>query len=134
MTTARTLIKGSLRLLRIIAEGEEMSADQARDALEVMNDMLHGLKGEGIDLGYANITLDDDLPLPREHIKPVRFLLAVDLAAEYGSNLTPEVATTAQDGKTILQAAYRRIETLKTDRALHSRLYRRYNGWSASNG
>ena len=133
-TKARTVVQSALGLLRVVAEGETMSAEQATDGLRVMNEMLHGLKGEGINLGYADIELDDDLPLPNEHIRPVRFLLAVDLAAEYGSALTPEVSVGAQNGRKILRAAYRQIDTLKTDRALHSRIYRRYNGWSASNG
>lgn len=121
MTTARDLIQSSLRLLRVVADEETMTASQAKDGLEVLNDMLHALKAEGADLGFADIESTDEMPLPREHIRPVRFLLAVDLAAEFASTLTPEVATTAQRARGLLQAAYRTVGKLTSDIALQDR-------------
>jgi len=39
-TTANSIIKRSLRLLGVLSSGAEASADESKDALEVLNDML----------------------------------------------------------------------------------------------
>src|SRR3546814_9921080 len=92
MTTARVLITGSLRLLRVIADEEEPTASQLADGLSSLNDLLHSLKSHNADMAYQDITADDALPVPREHIRPIRYMLAAELAPEYGAQLTPEVA------------------------------------------
>jgi hypothetical protein len=75
-------------------------------------------------LGYQDITLDDDLPLPPEHIDPVVYMLAAVMAPLYGTQLTPEIAVMAKDAKTTLQSAYGRIATLKVDEAFQERSQR----------
>ncbi|NIA67776.1 hypothetical protein HBA54_04160 [Pelagibius litoralis] len=124
MTTARSLIQGSLRLIRVVADEETPTNSQMVDGLERMNEMLHGLKAHNADIGYQDITLDDDIPLPPEHIRPVRYMLAVELAPEFSGNVTPEVAVEAKAGMLTLQSAYRRIGKLRPDEGLENRLTR----------
>lgn len=115
MTTARVVITRALKLLRVIADEETPTASQISDGVDSLNELLHGLKSHGADIGYSNLTADDDLPVPPEHIRPIRYILAVDLAAEYASALTPEVAVEAKDSMTVLQAYYGRKTVLQVD-------------------
>ncbi|TQV80320.1 hypothetical protein [Denitrobaculum tricleocarpae] len=135
MTTARDTVQGALELLRVLdIEDGDMQAYQAEKGLKQFNDMMHGFVGAGADVGWADLALTDELPLPREHHEHVRYVLAVRLAPGYSALLTPEVAKQAQDSLKILQAAYRRVGTLRPDRALQNRLSRYSSGWNIKNG
>ena len=106
MTTARTISKGALRLVRAIDVTEEPEADDLTTGLENMNQMIHGWANSGIHLNYENIELTDDLPFPDRDHENIKYLLAFRLAPEYGTELTPEVATMAREAKATLQAVY----------------------------
>lgn len=54
MATARDVIKGSLRLIGAIAQGETPSADAASDALSALNDMLGDWSTQSL-LIYAKV-------------------------------------------------------------------------------
>jgi len=104
--TARTVIKGALRLIRAIDVTEEPEADDLATGIEVMNQMIHGWQDEGIHIEYEDVELTDVMPFPKGDIKNIRYLLAADLAAEYGNELTPEVAVEARKSLATLQATY----------------------------
>lgn len=125
MTTPRTVLTGSLRLLRVIAEEEEPTAVALQDGLELFNQFMHSLKSNNVDLDWSDLTLDDDIPVPPEHILPVKYMVTAHLAAEWGSQLTPEVAVFANDGWPTLRAYYRRVARLRVDPGIHDR-NRRY--------
>jgi hypothetical protein len=58
VSTARDLIKGSLRLIGAIATGETPSADELTDALAVLNDMLDSWSLENLTL-YQRSTREE---------------------------------------------------------------------------
>lgn len=121
MTTARVVLTGSLRLLRVIAAEETPEAVALEDGLEALNQLLHSLKSHNADLGYQDITLDDNLPVPPEHVRPIRYMMAAELAPEYGTQLTPEVAVIAREAMMTLQAYYGRQAVLAVDDAFQER-------------
>jgi hypothetical protein len=124
MTTARIVLTGALRLLRVIADEETPTASQLVDGLEALNQRLHSLKSHNADLAYQDITLDDDLPLPPEHTRPIKYLMAAELAPEYGTQMTPEVAVEAKEALPTLQAYFRRARKLRVDEGIHDRISR----------
>lgn len=132
MTTARVVATDSLRELRIVAAEEEPTAFQLSDSLRRMNYMLHEMKSHNADLDYQDITLDEDVPLPPEHIDHLVFMLAARLASQFGTTLTPEVAIRAKESEVTLRAAYRRVGRLLPDEALRNRVqsskYSYYSG------
>lgn len=104
--TARAVIKGALRLIRAIDVTEEPEADDLATGLEIMNQMIHGWQSDGIYIEYEDVELTDVMPFPKSDIREIRYLLAADLASEYGNELTPEVAVGAREAKASLQAQY----------------------------
>jgi len=48
MATVSDLIKGSLRLLGVIAQGETPSSQESADALSALNDMIDGWSNDGL--------------------------------------------------------------------------------------
>ena len=130
MTTARAVIKTSLRKLRVVAEGEEPSAQQITDGLEVLNNMLSGMKARGGDLEFEDIALTDDIPVPREHIESCGYLLAKRYNSEFGGELPPEVAQEAERSERIFQAYYSRYVVSPPDKAIQRRLSRYSRGYN----
>lgn len=121
MTTARVLLTGSLRLLRVVAEEETPTAQQLEDSLESMNQLLHALKSHNADIYFQNITLDAEVPVPPEHDRPLRYIMAGEMAPEFGTQMTPEVALREQDAWKVLQAYYGRVPRLKSDEGVFDR-------------
>jgi len=55
MSTPRTIITGALRGLGRIGRGRSMSADQASDGLEILNQMIASLNGQNLLLPYRTV-------------------------------------------------------------------------------
>lgn len=124
MSTYREIITKALRLVHAVAGGETPNADELNDGLDTLNDMLVGLKADGVDLQIGRLTLDDEFPLAPEFERSVKFLLAVDLAPEYSFDVQPEVSVNAAAGLAALRSAFVRIATLKLDHGLRDRTRR----------
>lgn len=124
MTTARVLIEQSLRLIGVTASGEPPTAEEINDGLDTLNQMVSGLEAEGVHLNFAPISLDSEVPVEDRFIESIKYLLAVRLSSEYGSELTPEIPIIALNGKAFLQTWFSEIPTLKMDRGLRNRTSR----------
>lgn len=59
MSTARDICRRALTRARVIAAGEEPSAEDASDALALLNDMMFGWSAQGVDIGHAALVLAD---------------------------------------------------------------------------
>lgn len=107
-TTPRTMGTRALRMLG--ADPEEVpTATQLATMLEALNAMLHGWKGQGVDIGHSDFALDDDVSveLDPKFFEGTTALLAVVLDPEYpGFGVSPPIAVMAQQGWAALQAAY----------------------------
>lgn len=133
MTTARTLVERSLRLIRVTASEETPSAAEITDGLASFNDMVSGFESQGIKLGFADIALDDDLPLEERFHEAIKYLLGVRMASEYGTDISPEVAIIAQNGLSFLQTHFTDIPKLRMDKGLRNRRSR-FGGDRGING
>jgi len=105
-TTARTVVKAALRMLRAIDVTEEPEADDLATGIENMNRMIHAWENDGIYIEYEDVEATDNMPFPNRDIDNIVYLLAARLAPEYGDELTPEVAVGAREAKATLQAQY----------------------------
>lgn len=94
------IITASYRILTVIDEITPPSAEQARTALTVLNDMLADYEVTGLRLGwFPQTSLIDAAPLDPANVRAVKYLLARDLALHFGVPLT-------QDLKAVMDEVY----------------------------
>ena len=104
--TALQLIERAFRLLAIKQSGESLNPDESSDALIALNLMLHSLQLDGFELEFDDLTLTTELPYDDDHMNAFAYLLAIDIAPEYGKSVRPEVASRAQTYLLNLRHAY----------------------------
>ena len=111
MATALDVIKRSLRMIGELAAetGEAPSAAAAEQALAALNGMLAGWENKGVRLGLDTLALATTLPVPASHDDAIAYNLAVNLAAEWGQDVSPAVAGRAAEEFAALQAAYTHV-------------------------
>lgn len=132
MTTTGEIITLALRLIRVTASEETPTAAEMNDGLKTLNQLMLGLEAQGVNLGFSALTLNDIFPLEEKFHEPIRYLLAVRLAPEYGIDLTPETAIISQQGLSILQSSFSDVPLLKMDKGLRNRRSR-FGGDSGTN-
>jgi len=93
------IITSALRALRIVAEGESATAAQAADALVVLNQMMESWSvGETALHYFAQTDVSGECPIPQWAERGVIAMLAIELAADYGAEITPALVKRAEDG------------------------------------
>lgn len=122
MTTVRSIITDSLQNLTVTPIGQEPSAEEAAKGLKSFNNMLHGLKAEGADLGWSTLGLDDTVPVAPEYDQPITDALMRYLAMPFQRVLTANQAEAATSAKRILRAAFTEIPELTMDDGLRNRV------------
>lgn len=125
MATCLDQITRSLRMLGVTAEGETPRAEQAADALVVLNGMLAQWGNEGIRLNLPELALTDTIPLPANHGDAIAYNLAVRISAEFG--VDPKMAPQMLADSTFraLQAQYASLPEM----TLEPEYYRRTESW-----
>jgi hypothetical protein len=93
-------------MLGVQLGGVAPTSPEAIDGMKAFNAMVHGWKGQGVDVGHIDQTLNDNLALAPEHHEGATALLAIRLAPDYSATVTPAVATIASNGWSALQAKY----------------------------
>jgi hypothetical protein len=104
--TARNIVEDALAMTNVLIAGVAPTAVQASRALRRYNNMIHAWKGQGVDVGHIDQTLDDDFALAPEHILGAKALLCVMLCGDYEVDVPAGVAAMATAGWAGLQAAY----------------------------
>lgn len=103
MSTNAQIIGDALSLLKVIAEGETPSAEHSAHGLRKLNQMLATWEVDGIALGYhAQTDATATCPIPDWAEKGVYGSLAIEVAADYGAQLSAEAMKTADDGYTLI--------------------------------
>ena len=119
-TVKRHIIKRGLRSLAILQSGEEPSAAEAEDAIDVLNAMLHAWEFDGITLNHIDLAYTDTFPYPDNHIDPVMYNFALRYATEFGKDIPAVVISGAKDGYRNLQNYYLETPDLSMPSTLDS--------------
>ncbi len=104
--TVRDTVTRALTMLGVQLGGVAPTSAEALDGVKAWNAMVHGWKGQGVDVGHIDQTINDDLALAPEHHEGATALLAIRLAPDYSVQVSPSVATIASNGWSALQAKY----------------------------
>lgn len=102
--TARDVCNFSLR--KVFGTGEDPSAEAATDALERLNDMLATWVAQGADVGaMLPMSLSSDLVVSDAFHTAIKNNLILQLADNYGMEVSPMVVMNARIGLQIIKAA-----------------------------
>jgi hypothetical protein len=104
--TARDTISRAMRMLGVIMGGAVTSSVEAANGLIALNSMMHGWKGQGVDIGHVDLALSDNLDLADHLINGCTALLAVELSPEFTVPIPQAVGLAAAGGWSAIQAAY----------------------------
>lgn len=118
MATTLDIVTQALRRANITAKGETPPADEASEALDVLNMMMHGWKAQGADVSHVTLALSDTFALSDEFHEGAVFLLASRLAV---NNDKPQPTADGFDvagWMDAIQAAYTTIGEVTFDKAL----------------
>ena len=118
MATARDVIEHAFRKARVFASGETPPAQDATDALTILNDMMHAFDVQGIEYAHATLALADTVNLPDSLIGPVKSMLAVRLCGEFETTPTDELRIEAASGRQAIGAYYLDNQPARVDGGL----------------
>jgi hypothetical protein len=114
METARDLIESAYRKGGVLARGEPLTAEQANDGLELLNDMLQAWRDDyHVDWGLDTLTLASEPAIPAGDIRAVKYNLAVEAAQEEHAAVPDHVMEIAQ--RSLSALAGRFVGRLRTD-------------------
>lgn len=87
-----TLIARALRLIQVIDPLQSVKAQDMATGIDALNGMMARIEADVIPLGWSGVASpSDDLPLAPEMTTPITFLLAVEVAPEFGVTPLPKV-------------------------------------------
>jgi hypothetical protein len=115
MATARDLVQAAMRKIGVVAEDEAMTADQGAHCAAVMNRMIAGWELQGVNVGWRETGLSEEVDLPLNIHEAVVACLAEKLAPDYGRPAPSAVMEFRQ-----VAAAYMLIPDVEMPRALTS--------------
>lgn len=116
-TTVLSVVRRSLRLIGVLADGEQPTAQQQTDAAEALSGLLGGWEIQGVPVTVRPLVPTTELAFPDAHADAAAFGLAVLLAPEYGRTPRVDVATRAADRQRRLLAAYLEQPDMQIDAA-----------------
>lgn len=119
--TARNVIEDAFHRMGFISEDEGLTAEQTARALYVLNDMMNGWEAEGIQYTHTDLGLDDTVNVPDFLLRSAMWMLADDLAKEYGKVLTDDQKEDVARSRSNLQGYYFKIPQAQLDDGIRSR-------------
>lgn len=123
MATAREIILRAGRRLKIVAGEETMTAAEMTDALQLLNDMMHGFGPLGIHYAHTTLALADTVNVADEQLRNLVLLLCKEMAMDFGSPLGELLAGQVIEATNALQAAYWVQPPADTDPMLRPKPY-----------
>ncbi len=119
--TARNVIEDAFHRIGFISEDEGITAEQAARGLSVLNDMMNGFEAEGIQYTHTDLGLDDTVNVPDFLVRSTMWMLADDLASEYGKVLSQRQQDDVARSRSNLQDYYFKIPQAQTDEGIVNR-------------
>lgn len=106
MATANDVTRRAMKIARVLATGQNPSAEEYVDNLSILNSMLSAWAKTGINLNCPALSNVTVLPVDDADIEPICYNLAMRLYPEYGKPIDPAVAQMASEGLMWLRNRY----------------------------
>ena len=114
MPTVRDICTRALRKIDVIGIGDAAEGEEIAEAVDVYNDMLHGWRLRGVDIGHTTQEAGDTFQLPDEFVEGTVYVLASRLSPNF---MVPP-SFDADDWFRMIQAHYAEIEPVRFERGL----------------
>lgn len=118
MATASSVVTTALRKAMILPAEQTPSSGELSDGLETLNDMMHAWSLDGIDIGWTDVTLTDELPVPSEYLRGIKDGLAVELCPEYGKQPDQQLSAIAAKSKSDIRKSLFTLPDVEHDPTL----------------
>lgn len=106
MATVLDVVTGALKLLEVRPAESPVTAAEAEDGLEALNDMMNEWNIDGINIGYESLdSTDEELHVDLGSIGAMKANLAIYIAPEYGRIVSPDLSDRARVSKKALRNA-----------------------------
>lgn len=97
MATAGQVLKAALQRILVQASEADLEPDEYQDAIFAMNNYMLALDADGVKLGYTEINnLSDTVTVPTGALRGVIANVAIEVAPDYGGQVTDVLAVTAK--------------------------------------
>lgn len=130
MTKIRDIVDASLRRANVLGSGQTAGTNEAIDALERLNDWMASWPSVGwvvtdsaaAAYTHTALTLTSDWPLSDEFVFGTKAILSAMICEEFGSPVTPVLASDRQEGLQAYRRAFAPATTATFPRVLKSYL------------
>lgn len=106
MATANDIIRRAGKRAKILPDEGEFTASEAVDALQSLNDLMHGFGPMGIAYAHRTLEATDTVNMPDEQLRNLVLLLVKELALDFATALEPALEAEIENARSQLQAAY----------------------------
>ena len=110
MATVEQVANAALK--RIIVQGSESSleADEYADFIFALNNYMHQLAAEGINLGFTEVsTIQDTVTIPTGALRGLIANMAIEVSPDYGGVVSEALVLAARQGKQTMRLIGQRI-------------------------
>lgn len=108
---ASDVVNRALRIVGVIASGEEAGASDSADALQAMNDLFSEWRGSGIKIEDASAaSLTSDLTIDAADKEAVAYQVALRIGPDYGWEPSALTMKNAMESFNRMQLRYFAIE------------------------
>ena len=76
MTSMREIVNDALQTAGWVEFGDTPDDDEFSYSLTALNEMFHGWRAKGVDIGHATLDAEENVNLLEEHIEGAKLLLA----------------------------------------------------------
>lgn len=106
MATALDVIEAAFRKARVYASGDTIEAVDSQDALEALNDMMHGFDSTGIEYAHSTLALAATVNMPDSLIGHLKAMLALRVTTEWETEPTEQLRAEAVAARQFMAAYY----------------------------
>ena len=113
MATARKILERAFSMMGVRAAETPLEASEVNDGLDVLNDLLALWDSTGVIKGVAPVAdVDDVVIAPRQALPALKANVALQLAGEYGVQVTQSLAHAATDSLAQLVTSTIQLDTV----------------------
>jgi hypothetical protein len=110
MATVEQVAKDALKMIMVQGADAPLDADDYADFITALNDYMHQLAAEGVNLGYTEVSsIQDEVTVPLGALRGIKANMAINVSPSYGGVISEALILTAKQGKQTMRLIGQRI-------------------------